>query len=74
MNLTVLTTEIRQLDGLYSLNDLHRAAGDEKKHQPALFMRNDQTKALIEEIHSTDSQTAAKSINGGPNRGTYVCK
>ena len=74
MNLTILATEIRQLDGLYSLNDLHRAAGGQKKHQPALFMRNDQTKALIEEIHSTDSQTASKAINGGTNRGTYVCK
>lgn len=84
MNLTVLTTEIRQLDGLYSLNDLHRAAGGERKHQPANFMRLDTTVALIAEIHSTDSQsaetqssdvrTAAKSINGGQNRGTYVCK
>jgi hypothetical protein len=25
--LTILTTKIRQLDGLYSLNDLHKAAG-----------------------------------------------
>ena len=72
--LTLGTSAIRQLDGLYSLNDLHAAAGGEAKNQPALFMRNDQTQALIAEIHSTDSQSASKTINGGPNRGTYVCR
>lgn len=73
-DLTLGTSAIRQLDGLYSLNDLHAAAGGEAKNQPALFMRNDQTQALIAEIHSTDSQSASKTINGGPNRGTYVCR
>lgn len=37
-------------------------------------MRLESTKALISKIQSTDSQSAAKSINGGPHRGTYVCK
>jgi len=32
--LTVLNTDIRIHDGLYSLNDLHRAAGGEQKHRP----------------------------------------
>lgn len=72
--LTVLTSEIRQFDGLYSLNDLHKAAGNARKHQPYLFLRLDTTQALIAEIHSTDLCSATKTINGGPNRGTYVCK
>ena len=41
---------IHLTDGLYSLNDLHKAAGGEDKHQPSLFMRLDSTKALVEEI------------------------
>ncbi len=78
--LTVINTSIRLHDGLYSLNDLHKAAGHEKKHQPALFLRTDQTKALIEEIEcSTDMQiTPIKTIRGnradGTPQGTYACK
>ncbi len=36
--LTILTTKIRQLDELYSLNDLHKAAGGEDKHAPTNFI------------------------------------
>ncbi len=73
--LTILNTKIRTNDGLYSLNDLHKAAGGEKRHQPALWLRIDQAKELIEEIQSTDMQsTPVKAINGGPYRGTYACR
>ena len=72
--LTILTTEIRQLAGLYSLNDLHKAAGSNKNHQPANFLRLDTAQALIDEIHSSEMRSASKTINGGPNRGTYVCR
>lgn len=65
---------VRQLDGLFSLNDLHKASGAEEKHQPSFFLRNDQIKALIEEIQSANSQTAVNSINGGKSRGTYACR
>ncbi|THJ33046.1 KilA-N domain-containing protein [Lampropedia aestuarii] len=64
---------IRQFDGLFSLNDLHRAAGGEDKHRPAFFLRNDQTKALIEEIQSVNSQSALCAVRGG-NGGTYACR
>jgi hypothetical protein len=77
MTQTVLAigeTTIRQIDGLFSLNDLHRAAGGDKNQQPANFMRLDTTQALIAEIQSSDMRTAAKSINGGPKRGTYACR
>lgn len=76
---------IRQEDGgYYCLNDLHRASGYDKKHQPAYFMRNQQTKDLIDEInrsanlHIDPSANLQKppfiKINDGENNGTYVVK
>ena len=76
-SLTIVETAIRQdAEGRYSLNDLHRAAGGEKKHQPALFMRQKQTKALVDEISSTDMQSipAVTVLGRGKAQGTYVCK
>jgi hypothetical protein len=74
--LTILMTEIRQLDGLYSLNDLHKAAGDEDKHRPTYFLRNEQTQELIAELSCADSHIiATKTITGkGKQQGTYVCR
>ena len=71
-SLTVITTEVRLLDGLYSLNDLHRAAGADKAQQPANFLRLDQTQALIAELNSSD----VRSFHAAPGRngGTYVCR
>lgn len=73
--LTIFSTEIRQLDNLYSLNDLHKAAGGEDKHTPFRFIRNDQTQELIKEIAQTpDLVLAHKVVKGGKNPGTYACK
>lgn len=66
--------QIRQLDGLYSLNDLHTAAGGEAKHQPTNFLRLEQAQALVSEIQSSEMRTAVTTINGGTNRGTYACR
>ena len=64
---------VRQHNGLFSLNDLHKASGGEAKHQPALFMRMEQTQALIAEIgNSTDSQSF--KTKEGRNGGTYACR
>lgn len=76
-NLTVLKTSIRDLDGLYSLNDLHKASGNDPKHRPNQFVRLDITQDLINEIQSENSTAqicALRSINGGANRGTYACE
>jgi hypothetical protein len=71
--LTIGTSAIRQLDGLYSLNDLHAAAGGDKNQQPANFMRLDQTQALVAEINSSEMRSSTKTINGRKG-GTYVCR
>ena len=80
-SLTVLNHEIHQTDGLYCLNDLHRASGGLEKHQPAFFMRNQETKELIAELEketkvsSANLQTIIKKITGkGLHQGTYACK
>ncbi|CAI6143749.1 KilA-N domain-containing protein [Acinetobacter baumannii] len=73
-------------EGRYCLNDLHKASGDDKKHFPAYFLRNQQTKDLIAEIelsnvNGLDSERyenlhiAVKVIKGGSDKqGTYVVK
>lgn len=61
--------------GRYCLNDLHKAAGNLPEQQPALFLRHDFTKKLIEEIKYTDSYTSEPvHIVMGRNGGTYVSK
>ena len=67
---------VRQLNGLFSLNDLHKAAGGEEKHQPAFFIRREDTQALAAEICSADSQIKAfETVRGrGKAQGTYACR
>lgn len=48
--LTISSREIRQIDGYFSLNDLHRASGGEERHKPKRFVRLEQTQELISEI------------------------
>lgn len=74
--LTILSTTIRQDDqGRYCLNDCHKAAGGDKSKQPAFWVRNAQTQALVEEIRaSANLQTPLAKTNDGANNGTYACK
>ena len=74
--LTILSSEIRQFDGLYSLNDLHAASGGNRKHQPSNFMRMDSTLELIAEIRSSDLRIIPFNIvtGRGKTQGTYVCR
>jgi hypothetical protein len=74
-NLTIFSKEIRTLDGLYSLNDLHKASGGEAKHLPNRFVRLGTTQELITEIDQTpDLALAITTKRGGNNSGTWVCK
>ncbi|WP_312602724.1 KilA-N domain-containing protein [Acinetobacter schindleri] len=68
-------------DGRYCLNDLHKASGGDKKHQPAYFIRNQQTKDLITEIVNSanlqsleNSQIEPVKKMEGVKGGTYVVK
>ena len=74
--LTLGNITIRQQNGLFSLNDLHKAAGGEEKHQPAFFIRREDTQALAAEICSADSQIKAfETVRGrGKAQGTYACR
>lgn len=76
MKITIANTSIRtDADGRYCLNDLHKAAGGEKAHQPSNFLRLDSTQALIEEIdRSSEVRNALSVIQGGARQGTYACK
>lgn len=72
MQLQIANTQIRQDEqGRYCLNDLHRAAGGESKHQPANWLRNQQTIDLIAEL---DSIPQIRGIETKQGLGTFVCK
>ena len=77
-NLTILNNSIRQSDNLYSLNDLHAASGNDPKHRPTYFIKNQQTQDLITEIERCEnSNIAVKVIKGGRDlelQGTYACE
>lgn len=74
-NLSLLSKQIRLIDGLYSLNDLHQVSGGTKATQPHQFLRNAQTKELIKEIGcSANSRIAYKTLRGGKLQGSWVSK
>lgn len=75
--ITVADTTINVVDGLYSLNDLHKASGNQDKHRPTFFLRNQEVTDLANEIQqcaNLHSDQVIKKINGGAKRGTYACK
>ena len=62
-------------EGRYCLNDLHKAAGGAKTHQPADFLKNASTKALLAELNSEDSRSISPlETKMGRNGGTFVCR
>ncbi len=69
---------IRQLeikmnaDGMYCLNDLHKASGGLDKDKPVHWLILKQTKELVDELEKVGNPTFKKSA--GRYGGTYVCK
>lgn len=69
--LTILNVRIRRDDaGRFSLNDLHVAAGAEKRHGPAYWLANQQTQDLVAELADTGIPVSVQ--RGGEGQGTYV--
>ena len=70
MNITLSNVAIREHNGLYSINDLHRASGGEKRHQPSDWLRLKQTIELIKEAEKTGNPV----IISKQGLGTFACK
>ncbi|WP_100137162.1 KilA-N domain-containing protein [Snodgrassella alvi] len=62
-------TKIRNENGLYSLNDLHKASGALDKHAPRRWLQNKQTHDLIEQLEID----GIPSIQSKQGLGTFVC-
>ena len=73
MEIQLFDQNIRMLDGLFCLNDLHKAAGGAAKHKPILFLRSVQAKMLLEELRGTDLYPLRRVVGKGKEQGTYVC-
>ena len=83
-SLVLLEITIRQdKEGRFCLNDLHRAAGGEQRHQPSNWLRLQQTVDLIEElsvpqIRGTETINHLAPINKvrgfTEDQGTFVVK
>lgn len=58
-------------EGRYSLNDLHKAAGGERKSEPMNWRNTDSFSALVTELETTGIPVVSIP---GRNGGTYVAK
>jgi len=80
--LTISSISVRQDQfNRYCLNDLHKASGEEKRHQPSNFLAIQQTKELILELESYvpgisgAKIQAVETVKGkGKQQGTYAVK
>ena len=75
--ITIGSLTIRQdSEGRYCLNDLHKAAGGQTKHQPSFWDRTNKARDLMEEYSNcaeTHGFCPVISV-GGRNGGTFVVK
>ncbi|MCP3699062.1 MAG: KilA-N domain-containing protein [Aliivibrio sp.] len=62
MKLTIGSKSIKMKDGLYCLNDLHKASGGEKKNGPSYFISLDSTANLTNEIMESDTEISVSYI------------
>lgn len=67
-------------NGLYSINDIHRASGGLAKHRPGLWLQLQSTTNLVRLMESQEknpsSSKVVETFEGGnsPMRGTFVCR
>ena len=70
--LTIDTITIRKdSEGRYCLNDLHKAAGGERRHEPLNWRNTDSFKEMVAELEITGNPVVSKT---GRTGGTFVCK
>jgi hypothetical protein len=75
-----LSTIRQDSEGRFCLNDLHKAAGGEKRHQPSNFLATANACALIQELNASswNSGSYCKAVDvvlgKGKEQGTYVLK
>lgn len=73
MKIVIFDVAVKQdKDGRYCLNDLHKAAGGERRNDPHDWLRLKQTIELVQEL--SDTGNPVTTIRGGKVQGTYVCK
>ncbi|NIF20597.1 KilA-N domain-containing protein [Candidatus Pantoea multigeneris] len=73
MNLVIDSVPVRQDNaGRYCLNDLHKAAGAERRNDPHDWLRLKQTKEVVDLL--SDTGIPVTVVKGGSNQGTFVCK
>lgn len=60
--------------GRFSLNDLHRAGGSKPKHRPSLWLANQQTQDLVDELDAEAGNPALVVQRGGSTSGSYGCR
>ncbi len=72
--LTLGNINVRQQNGLFSLNDLHKAAGGELRHRPVEFLRLEQSQALLNELQKGGDSHLFLNTAKGRNGGTYACR
>tara|TARA_R110000851_G_scaffold321887_1_gene487586 strand:- start:358 stop:1050 length:693 start_codon:yes stop_codon:yes gene_type:complete len=73
MKLIIGSTSVKMKEGLYCLNDLHKASGGEKKNGPSYWMASPQIAELIKVV-DTEYGVSVETIKGGKSQGTYVRK
>lgn len=80
--LIIANTQIRcDAAGRYCLNDLHQASGGASRHQPANWLRLQQTQELVAECAKSDEafltseeREVVVTLQGGFVQGTYAVK
>lgn len=59
-------------NGMYCLNDLHKASGGESKNRPNYWAKNAKTVKFLHELSKTGIP-ALEVSKGGDSSGTYAC-
>lgn len=65
-DLIILEKPIRQQNGLYCLNDLHKASGGASKHRPNQWLRNEKTIEFIEYLEAAQIRAGQSEAAGIP--------